>query len=140
MARGFSPGRASPWPVKHETRRPEGPLPVRCLTVDASTAELDVVLLPRVQAATHMMAGRRRRSEQVPRGDTVVVCGRRRRTEHDVDAAVVGVVLLQAQRERHASTEAPAGMVAAAAPAVRVEVEVVHDAEVLERPCCGART
>ena len=113
-------------------------LPVRRLAVDAGAAELDVVLLPRVQAAAHLMAGRRRRSEQVPRGAAVVVCGRRRRAERDVDAAVVGVVLLQAQRERHAAAEAPAGVVAAAA-AVRVEVEVVHDAEVLERPRCGAR-
>ena len=82
---------------------------VRCLAVDASAAELDVVLLSRVQAAAHLMASRCRRSEQVPRGATVVVCGRRQRTERDVGAAVVGVVLLQAQRERHASTaEAPA--------------------------------
>ena len=58
-------------------------LPVRCLAVDAGAAELDVVL-SRVQAAAHLMAGRRRRrSEQVPRGGAVVVV-RGRRAEREM--------------------------------------------------------
>ena len=81
-----------PGPAGGETRRPAGPgsAPARAENCrQCQAVELDVV--PRVHAAVHLMVGRRR-SEQVPHGAAVMLRGWN--TERDVDAAVVGVVLL----------------------------------------------
>lgn len=82
----------------------------------------DVVAVPRMHGVRRHLLARVQEPGAAVRGP--------RRPERDVHSATaVGAVLLQPERQRHAAE--PAVLLLVVAVVVRVEVEVVHDAEVL---------